>query len=325
LKKPSSLFSKQQASFNDDPSPVTCVDLQTRTDSRRPAGNSLWLSQKMVEEGCTLGQTLQVMEERCKNCSVISPMLCMDQCDTWKVKKELRETTRILSETDHDLRLLNALKNDRRLTMLKTLAERPLTFDQLQGVLRRQDYHHSRKTIRQYLQPLIETGLVEERDKRFRLTLYGGKINEAVVKHSFSGHLPIHSDGHEERILRSLLASSKARDELLQIASAKSMSRTLVQDTSPSDRVFYFPTKRASSLEMLSPTQKRLHDAIPQAGISARGLSRAGAISLRRVYKYLRNLRGKKLVFRRDIPPRYELTERGQAVACFLEEVTEIK
>lgn len=333
LKRPSSPFSPQKTSVNDDPTPMACVYPQTRADSRQLIGNSLWLSRKMVDEGCTLGQTLQVMEERCKSCNVVSPMLCMGQCDTWKVKKELRETTRILSESNHGLKLLNALKNNRRLTMLSILTERPLNLDQLQEGLRKLGYQHSRKTINEYLQPLINAGLVEEHDKRFRLTLYGGKINEAVVKHSFSGHLPIHSDGHEETILRSLLDGPKTREELLKVAPAKSLSRTLkrlqkpsiVSNNSPSDRVFYFRTKRAPTMERLSPTQKRIHEAIPQAGISARALSIAAAINLRRVYKYLRNLRGKKLVFRRDMPLCYELTERGKTVAQFLEEVAEVK
>lgn len=333
LKKPSSPFSPQKVRLDDEPSPMTCVYPQTRANSRQLVGNSLWLSQKMVDEGCTLEQTLQVMEERCKNCSVVSPMLCMGQCDTWKVKKQLRETARILSEGDHALRLLNALKNSRRLTILRILAEGPLSFEQLQTRLKNREYQHSRKTISEYLQPLIAVGLVEEHDKRFRLTLYGGKINEAVVEHSFSGHLPIHSAGHEERMLQVLLSGPKARGELLEVAPAKSMSRALkrlqnlgfVLDLSPSDRVFYFPTKRPPSLERLSPTQKRIHDAIPQTGISARALSLTVAISLRRVYKCLRNLRGKKLVFRRNVPLCYELTERGKTMACFLEEVAAVR
>jgi predicted transcriptional regulator len=333
FKKPSPLFSPKKERLDDEKAPMTHTYPQERADSRQLAGNSLWLSKKMIDEGCTLGQTLQVMEERCKSCNVTSPMLCMGQCDTWKVKKELREVNKILSESDHGLRLLNALKNNRRLIMLNILMERPLSLDDLQKKLKEHGYQHSQKTINDYLQPLTRAGLVEEDDKRFRLTLYGRRINEAVAKHGFAERLPIHSGGYEEKILRSLLEGPRTREELLEIAPSKSMSRTLkrlqkpnlVLNNSPSDRVFYFRTKRAPTMERLSPTQKRIREAIPQTGISARALSKDAEINLRRVYKYLRNLRGKKLVFRRNMPLCYELTEKGKASAKFLEEIAGIK
>jgi predicted transcriptional regulator len=332
LKNPSSPLSPKKDSANNDPKPMTYAYSQEQVSSRKLAGNSLWLSKTMVDEGCTLEQTLQVMEERCKNCNTISPVLCMEQCDTWKVKKELRETNKILSENDHRLRLLNALKNKRRLTMLDILLERPLTLDQLQLKLKEHRYQHSQKTIRDYLQPLIAAGLIEEHDRRFGATLYGRKIEEAVVEHGFTGQLPSHSGGREERILRSLLEGPRIRKELLEVAST-SMSRilkrlqklNLIVNDSPSDRVFYFRTKRASTLERLTPTQKRICEAIPQAGISARALSEVVGINLRRVYKYLRNLRGKKLVFRRNVPASYQLTEKGKTVAQFLEKVASVR
>lgn len=333
MKKLSSPFSPKKDSINDDPAPMTYAYPQEQVGSRKLAGNSLWLSKTMVDEGCTLEQTQQVMEERCKNCNVVSPILCMEQCDTWKVKKELRETNKILSENDHRLRLLNALKNRRRLTMLNVLLERPLTLDQLQRKLKEHRYQHSQKTIKDYLQPLIKAGLIEEHNRRFGATLYGRKIDEAVVKHGFAGQLPIHSGGREEKILRSLLGGPKTREELLEVTSTNSMSRilkrlqklNLIVNETPSDHVFYFRTKRATTLERLSPTQKRTCEAIPQAGISARALSEAVDINLRRAYKYLRNLRGKKLVFRRNVPVSYQLTGKGKTVAQFLKEVAGIR
>jgi predicted transcriptional regulator len=333
LKKLSSPFSPKKDSINDHPAPVTYAYSQEQAGSRKLAGNSLWLSKTMVDEGCTLEQTLQVMEERCKNCNVVSPILCVEQCDTWKVKKELRETNKILSENDHGLRLLNALKNKRRLIMLNVLFERPLSLDRLQRKLKEHRYLHSQKTIKGYLQPLIDAGLIEERDRRFGATLYGRRVDEAVVKHGFAGQLPIHSGGREERILRSLLEGPKTREELLEVTYTNSMSRilkrlqklNLIVNETPSNHVFYFRTKRATTLERLSPTQKRICEAIPEAGISVRALSDAVNINLRRVYKYLRNLRGKKLVFRRNVPMSYRLTGKGKTVAQFLKEVAGIR
>jgi len=333
LKKNASPFSPRKKSVGDDQAPVTYALLEERVKGRKLVEDSLWLSRKMVDDGCSLGQTLQVMEERCKDCDVVSPMFCVEQCETWKVKKELREISRVISEGNHGLKLLNAIKNKRRLVMLNVLRDRPLPFNMLQKKLMSYGFFHSKKTIGEYLKPLLKAGLVKESGDRFGFTLYGRKVHDAVVRHGFAGQLPVHSDGYEERILRCLLDGAKTRGELLEVAPLKSLSRTLkrlqerklIVDNSPSDRVFYFRTKRALSLERLSPTQKRICDAVPQAGISARDLSSAVGVNLRRTYKYLRNLRGKKLMFRRNVPSRYELTAKGRATAEFLEEIANIE
>lgn len=330
MKKVSSPFSPRRNSQNDDDQVSTAhVSFEEQAKSRKLVGDSLWLSKKMVDTGCTLEQTLHVMEERCKGCSVISPMLCVEQCETWRVKRELRETGKVLSEDDHRLKLLNAIKNERRLAILDILWEKPSSLKGLQQKLKSHNFHHSQKTIREYLKPLLKTGLVKEHNKRFQLTLYGRKVQDAVIKHGFAGKLPIHSGGYEEKILRKLLDGAKTRSELLDVAPANSLSRTLkrlvrrklIVNNSPSTRVFYFRTKRALSLERLSPTQKRISNAIPEAGISAPDLADVVGISLRRMYKYLRSLRGKKLVFRRNVPVRYELTDKGKSTAKLLEEV----
>lgn len=331
MKKTSHPFSPQKNTHNDDQVSMTYASLQGQ--SRELAGDSLWLSKKMVDDGCTLEQTLHVMEERCKSCNVISPMFCAEQCETWKVKKELQETSKALSEADHGLRLLNAIKNKRRLAILNALSNRALLLDVLQKTLRNQGFYHSQKTIDEYLKPLLKAGLVKTNGKRLGLTLYGRKVHDAMVEHGFAGRLPIHSSGYEEKTLRSLLSCAKTRDELLNVAPANSLSRTLkrllerklIAKSSSSDRVYYFRTKRALALERLSPTQKRICDAIPQAGISARDLAEFAGINLRRTYKYLRSLRGKKLVFRRNTPLMYELTEKGRIIAEFLEKIVGIE
>ncbi len=332
MKKTSSPFSPRKNSSDDQVS-MAYASLGERVKSRELVEDSLWLSKKMVDDGCTLEQTLHLMEERCKSCSVISPMLCVEECETWKVKNELRKISGVLSKGNHRLKLLNAIKNERRLTILDILCERPFSIDDLQKQLGKREFYHSQKTIIEYLKPLLKAALVKENNGRFRLTLYGRKVHDAVVKHSFTGKLPIHSGGYEERILGSLLDYAKTHGELLEVAPMKSLSRTLkrlrernlIVNNSPSDRVFYFRTKRPLSLERLSSTQKRICEAIPQAGISARDLSKVTGINLRRTYKHLRSLRGKKLLFRRDMPARYELTARGRTVAGFLEEVADIE
>lgn len=335
MDRTSSPFSPRKNSLSDTQVLMAYASIEERAKSRQPVGDSIWLSKKMADDGCTLEQTLHVMEERCKACNVVSPMVCVDQCATWRVKNEIRQVNRFLSEANHGVKLLNAIKNRRRLAILDIL-ERELSLGGLQKNLRNYEFNHSKKTIVEYLKPLLEAGLVKESHKRFRLTLYGRKVRNAITRHGFCSvhrQLPIHSSGHEEKILRSLLNSAKTRSELLDVAPVKSLSRILkrlrerklilVNPSSP--RVFYLRTKRALSLEGLSPAQRIICDSIPPVGISARDLSRVVGIGMRRTYKHLRSLRGKKLVFKRRSPIRYELTLTGRAIAELLEGITYIK
>lgn len=333
LEKTSSPFSPQKERCGNDSSPMTCATLKKELESQKLAGDSTWLSRKMIGDGCSLKHTLQVMEERCKNCSVITPITCMEQCETWKLKRELHETTQTLSRPNHGLRLLNALKNRRRLTILNILRKHPLSTKDLQRKLQDLKHFHSQETIQQYLKPLVKASLVRMTDERFGLTLYGQKVVEAMKLHSFEGQLPVNSGCKEERILRSLLEGVKTRDELLHSIPTSSLSRilkrllklNLIHSDSPSDRIFYFRTKRPAYMDHISPTQRKICATIPQAGISARALSKLVGINLRRTYKYLRNLRGKKLVFRREVPHEFHLTEKGRKIAEFLEEIAEIE
>jgi len=312
---------------------MTCDPAKNDLGNRKLNGSSIWLSKKMIRDGCTLQQTLQVMKERCKECEPISPLLCVEECETWKVKKELQEINNAISSENHELKLLNAMKNRRRITILQVLGERPILLGDLQKKLGKKGFHHSQKTLSQYLTPLTNAGLIHNSGKRLKLTLYGGKIRDTIAKYGDEGRLPIHSSGYEERILRDLLENPRTRRDLLKKVPAKSLSRTLkrlrennlILNNSNLDRVNYFRTKRSLSLEKLSPTPRRMCEAIPEVGISARALSETIGINLRRTYKYLRSLRGKKLAFRRNIHNDYHLSEIGQRIAKFLDEIAEIQ
>jgi len=329
---PSPISPRKKNSDNSQ-TPMARVHIERGARGRELAGDSIWLSKRMIDDGCSLEQTLHVMEERCKDCDTISPMLCVEQCGNWSVKKELKETSTLRSENNHSIKLLNAIKNPRRIAMLNILCEHPLPIENLQNKLRTYGFSHSQDTISDYLKPLMEAGLVKQTGTRIGLTLYGRKIHRAVVRHGFSGQLPIHSIGQEETILRSLLDGKKTRADLLRIISGRSLSRImgrllerkLISQSAFTDRVFYFRTKRALQMERLSPTQKRICEVIPEAGISTRALSKTVGINMRRTYKYLRNLRGKKLVFRRRMPIHYELTPEGRMTAEFLDEIANME
>jgi predicted transcriptional regulator len=84
------------------------------------------------------------------------------------------------------------------------------------------------------------------------------------------------------------------------------------------DYIFFFRTKRDSNKAEFSSTEKRVYENITIDGIPARKLAEKTGVSIRRVYKYLRRLKGKKLVFARKRPKRYSLTEKGYRVTEFL-------
>lgn len=329
-------FSPLEKNRKDDQALVTRANTANETrvsKSHVYSKNSSWLYMRMIDDGCGFNQTFQIMKEHCKSCSVISPMFCVDQCETWKVKRELRKISKVLSSESHVLELLNALKNERRLVILGLLRERPLSIRNIQVELRNRRFNHSKNIVNEYLQPLSDAGLVTKEGERFQLTLYGRKIHQTVRQHGFNGDLPAHSVGHEERILRHLIDGPKTRKELQNTVPAKILSRILkrlqelglIKAESTTSHIFYFRTRRPLHLEKLSPTQRRICYAIPSDGISTSSLSDSVGINLRRTYKYLRNLRGKKLVFRREKPATYALTDRGKAIAEFLEEIVSIR
>jgi predicted transcriptional regulator len=329
-------FSPLEKNHKDDKALVTRANTVNETSVSKLhaySGNSSWRYVRMIDDGCGFHQTFQVMKERCKSCSVISPMFCVDHCETWKVKRELRKISKVLSRESHELELLNALKNERRLAILNLLQEKPLTISNMQVELRNHRFNHSKNIVNEYLRPLSDAGLVKKEGERFQLTLYGRKIHQAVRHHGFNGDLPVHSVGHEERILRCLIDGPKTRKDLQNAVPAKILSRILkrlqelglIRAESTTNHIFYFRTRRPLHLEKLSPTQRRICCAIPSYGISTSSLSDSVGINLRRTYKYLRNLRGKKLVFRREKPVTYELTDRGKAIAEFLEEIVSIR
>jgi predicted transcriptional regulator len=80
--------------------------------------------------------------------------------------------------------------------------------------------------------------------------------------------------------------------------------------------------KRDPSLEQLTPAAQKVYESIPEEGIAADKLAKIAGLSQRRTYKHIRHLKGKKLVFVRNIPRTYNLTEDGQKLATILQTLT---
>jgi len=160
--------------------------------------------------------------------------------------------------------------------------------------------------------------------------MFGCELNSLIRDFGVVGELlPPHSGCYEEKVIETLSEGPKTYKELKFVVPAKSPSRVLkrLQETklitksNENSYIFYYRTKRNSSQEKLSPTEKRVYTHIPAEGVTAQKLADKTDISLRRTYKYLRKLRGKKLVFRRKRPKIYVLTIVGSQIAKLLDEM----
>ncbi|MEM4704481.1 MAG: hypothetical protein QXJ02_05365 [Candidatus Bathyarchaeia archaeon] len=277
----------------------------------------------------TLVETLKEMEEKCKNCNPLSIIDCVARCPIWEHKNELRQLGRRLQNSSFIEQLLNTLKNKRRLEILDIISKTPQTLNGVQRELKKKGHLHSQKIIEEeYLVPLLKTELVKEEIGRYSATAFGRRVNELARNlRTIENSLPAHSECYEEKLLMALIENPKKFEDIERIVPTKSVARVLsrlqklglVETSKEKDYVFFFRTQRDPEKEVLSPTEKKTLENIPAEGISARKLAKNTGISLRRVYKYLRRLKGKKLVFVRRKPKTYTLTSEGLNMALAIQ------
>lgn len=287
-----------------------------------------------AEEQASLTDKMKRMEETCRDCKPISALTCVTDCSIWKLKNEFRTLSREVQNPEFTKQLLNTLKNKRRLQALKIISERSYSIPKLQQELSWLGYHHSQKTIvEEYLNPLMEAKLVKETLGKYQATVFGSRINEQTKGfREVAEALPPHSECYEEKLLMMLSKGPKTYENLESAVPAKSIARTLsrlqaaglVEAPKERDHVFFFRTQRDPNKETLSPTDRRMHENIPEEGISARRLAQDSKVSLRRTYKYLRRLKGKKLVFARERPKFYALTPKGSQTATVLRRIHDL-
>ncbi|MCW3982647.1 MAG: hypothetical protein NWE96_01465 [Candidatus Bathyarchaeota archaeon] len=281
-----------------------------------------------------LATMLKTLDAECRNCAPTSPLECINRCQAYKLKNELRKLNQTMENPNYLKELFNVLKNETRLHILKAIADGKYSVSQLQQELKKTGRTHSQETINEeYLQPLLAVGLANESCDEYYATHFGGRLTEVLgVFPEFAEVLPARSECHEETLLRSLLAGPKTFEEIETVISPKVASRILkrlrevglIETPEDRDYIFFFRSKRDPSLETLSETERKVYDSIPNEGISAGKLSRETQLSTRRIYKYLRGLKGKKLVFVRKTPKAYGLTCKGETLASVLEGMHEI-
>jgi predicted transcriptional regulator len=278
-----------------------------------------------------LVEMLKALGGECRNCAPLTPLECVTRCNLWKLKNELRQLRETMDNPNFIKDLLNVLKNATRLHILRAIVKGRYSVTKLQEELKKVGFSHSCDTINQeYLQPLIAVGLAAEAQDQYYATTFGGRLNQLLDDFSeFVDVLPARSECYEETVLDALLSGPKKFEDIEAYVSPKVASRILkrlktvdlIETPEERDYVFFFQSKRDPGKESFSSTERKVYGNIPEEGISARKLAEKNGISLRRTYKYLRGLKGKKLVFARKTPKLYGLTLKGEKLASLLHDL----
>lgn len=281
-----------------------------------------------------LAGMLRSLNAECRNCAPITPLECISRCQVYKLKNELRKLRETMDNPNYIKELFNVLKNETRLHILQAIVNGRYSVSQLQQELKKTGHSHSQDTIsEEYLRPLMAVGLATEARDEYYATTFGGRLTELLGNFpEFVEMLPAHSECYEETILQSLLSGPKTFEAIEALISPKSASRILkrlrsaglIETPMERDYIFFFKSKRDPNKENFTLTERRIYDAIPNEGISAGKLAKETGLSIRRNYKYLRGLKGKKLVFIRKTPKAYGLTCKGEKLASVLQELQQI-
>lgn len=276
-----------------------------------------------------LTQMLSTLNAECRNCAPTSLLDCIGRCQVYKLKNELRSLRDTMDNPNFIKDLFNVLKNETRFHILKSIVRGKYSVSQIQQELKKAGHTHSQDTINEeYLRPLMEVGLANEARQEYYATTFGGRLTELLCDFpEYVNVLPAHSECYEETLLRALLNGPKTFEDIRLLISPKITARILKRlreeglIATPEDRdyIFFYKSKRDPNKETFAPTERRIYDSINPEGISAGKLAKETGISMRRTYKYLRGLKGKKLVFIRRTPKMYSLTNKGEKLAFVLQ------
>ncbi len=281
-----------------------------------------------------LPRTLKSLNAECGNCSPITPIQCISSCRVYALKNELRRLREAMDNPDYIKELSNVLKNETRLRILQAIVNGRYSVEQLRQSFKKAGHSYSQGTIsEQYLDPLMAVGLAAEARNEYYATTFGSRLTGLLGCFlELAEKLPPHSECHEETLLQSLLSGPKTFEAIEEVISPKIASRiikrllslVLINTPVQRDYIFFFRSKRDTNKETFTATERKVYDAIADQGISAGKLARKTGLSLRRTYKYLRGLKGKKLVFTRRTPKVYALTCKGNKLASALAELQQI-
>jgi len=286
------------------------------------------------EDNRDISAMLKSLDSECRNCFPMTPLQCISGCHAYKLKNELRSLRGTMNSPNYIKELLNVLKNESRLQILQAIASRRYSLHQLQQELKKTGHSQSQDNIsEEYLRPLMSVGLSNEARDEYYATTFGSRLAEMLgCFPEFALRLPPHSECHEETLLQSLISGPKTFEEIKALVSAKVTSRMLkrlrsarlIKTPRARSYVFFYKSKRDPKLETLTETQRKVYDAIADEGTSVGKLAEEVGFAVRTVYRCVRGLKGKKLVFIRRKPKVYGLTCIGERLAKVLLEVQEI-
>jgi predicted transcriptional regulator len=228
----------------------------------------------------------------------------------------------------------NVLKNQTRLHIFQVILNSSrCTLSKIQQELKNINIKQSQYTIsEEHIQPLITIGLITESTGKYNVTLFGTGIHELLDNFAnFVQKLPPQSECHEEALIQLLLSGPKTCEEIKQVLSIAIASRTINRLSTtgliniPTDRsyIFFHKSKRDHTLENLTDSEMKIYQSIPPEGIAADKLAKLVNLSQRRTYTHIRHLKGKKLVFTKKIPAKYNLTTDGQKLAIILQNLSQ--
>ncbi len=296
-------------------------------------GNVLTSTRK-AENNQDLAGMLKTLDAECRNCAPITPLECINRCQAYKLKNELRKLRETMDNPNYIKELFNVLKNETRLHILQAIVNGRYSVSQLQQELKKTGHSHSQDTINEeYLRPLMAVGLATEMRDEYYATTFGGRLTELLENFpEFAEMLPAHSECYEEILLQSLLSGPKTFEEIEALISPKIASRILkrlrsaglIETPEERDYIFFFKSKRDPNKEIFSDTERKVYDTIAIEGTSAGKLAKETGLSMRRTYKFLRGLKGKKLIFIRRTPKAYGLTCKGEMLASVLQGLQQI-
>jgi predicted transcriptional regulator len=265
---------------------------------------------------------LEEIQEICTNCRPSSPIMCIELCEIWKLKREYRDEYAALHNKPNLIKLLKAAQNDRQRKILEILLEKPTSLLEIYEKLKTMDASLSLNQARdKHIQPLLDVSLIHQEDERYHITPTGKNIYN-ILTNSELDKYPLHSNGNDEQVLRALYSNPQTYNELTEVIPKNAVYRSLnrlkeqglIVKSEFSGRVVYFATKRRPTRK-LSPIESQIFKALIKEALPVKDISEKVGISVRRVYEYLKQLRYKQHIAKEEKPILWKITDQGKAIA----------
>ena len=143
-------------------------------------GNVLFPPRKSENNRDLVGM-LKSLDAECRNCAPITPLECINRCQVYKLKNELRKLRETMDNPNYIKELFNVLKNETRFHILQAIVNGRYSVSQLQRELKKTGHSHSQDTINEeYLQPLMAVGLATEARDEYYATMFGGRLTQLL-------------------------------------------------------------------------------------------------------------------------------------------------